>query len=131
MAGHHASMVAVRLGCVSRGGLLVETVQAGPYDVAFGVRTGQRKDAAKLLLDDVSLQNLHPGVAGVQNSRHGELNHAVSGWPFDAVGEGQVGAGVAGSRCRGESDTECGQGVWLCPRLITILERRSAARNGF
>jgi hypothetical protein len=33
---------------------------------------------------------------GLQNSRHGELNHAVSGWPFDAVCEGQVGAWVSG-----------------------------------
>src|SRR5450759_5743527 len=56
---------AVRLGCVSGGGLLVEAVQAGPDDVAFGVRAGQRKDAAKLLLDHVGLKDLHPGVAGV------------------------------------------------------------------
>jgi len=37
---------AVRLGCVGRGGLLIETVQAGPDDVAFGVRAGQAEQAA-------------------------------------------------------------------------------------
>jgi hypothetical protein len=44
---------AVRLGCLSRGGLLIETIQAGPDDVAFGVGTGQRKDTSKLLLDGI------------------------------------------------------------------------------
>ena len=72
---------AVHLGCVSRGGLLVETVQAGPDDMALRVRTGQRKDAAKLLLDDVSLQNLHPGVAGV-DQRVPHLRKGFGAQPF-------------------------------------------------
>ena len=40
----------VHLGCVGRGGLLVETVQVGPDDMALGVRAGETKQAAKLLL---------------------------------------------------------------------------------
>ena len=56
---------AVRLGRVSRGGALVEAVEAGPDDVAFGVRTRQTKEAAKLLFDCVRRKDLHPGVTCV------------------------------------------------------------------
>ena len=41
---------AVHLGRVGRGGLLVEAVQVGPDDVAFGVCAGQAEQAAQLLL---------------------------------------------------------------------------------
>src|SRR5665811_2246418 len=56
---------AVRLGRVGRSGALVEAVEAGPDDVAFGVRTRQTKQATKLLLDRIGLKNHHPGVTGV------------------------------------------------------------------
>jgi len=67
MAGHHASMVAARRRASGAWAAAAagEAVEAGPDDVAFGEGPGQGEQGAEFVFDRVGLQDLHVGVAGV------------------------------------------------------------------
>ena len=62
-------------------------------------RYADRPDPERLLGSRFTIRELHEvheAIAGIQNSRHGELVHAGSEVVFDGVCEGQVGAWVSG-----------------------------------